>query len=46
MAKSKWIEILEWCVLAAIVIFVAGVFLTGTDQDTGTSEAPLTHLDE
>ena len=46
MTKSKWIEAMEWCVLAVIVTFVAGVFLIGPDQETSRSEAALTHMEE
>ena len=46
MIKSKWLELVEWCVLAVILVFVAGVFLTGSGDDDGTPDAPRVHLDE
>jgi hypothetical protein len=46
MIKSKWVELLEWCILAMIVAFVAGVFLTGSGDDEGTQDAPRVHIDE
>jgi hypothetical protein len=46
MVKSKWIELLEWCVFATILAFMVGVFIRGIDQETDSPRAPLTHLDE
>ena len=46
MIKSRWIELLEWCVLAGIALFAIGVYLTGTDQETNTSNAPMIHIEE
>jgi hypothetical protein len=47
MRKSKWIELVEWCFLAAIAIFMAGVFLTGSEQEVGrASEVPPGQVEE
>lgn len=46
MIKSKWIEVVEWCVMALVALFLLGVFLTGAGEDDGRISAPLTHVDE
>jgi hypothetical protein len=46
MTKSKWIEVLEWGILAGIAVFALGVYLTGADQETDTSNAPMIHIEE
>lgn len=48
MRKSKWIELVEWCVFALVALFVVGVFLyrgelTSTQEN---SAAPVLSLDE
>jgi hypothetical protein len=45
MTKSKWIEVIEWSVLAFIAFFMIGVFLTGSDQDIG-ARASISQNDE
>jgi hypothetical protein len=46
MSKSKWIEVMEWCVMALVALILLGVFLTGAGEDEGRMAAPLTHVDE
>jgi hypothetical protein len=44
MTKSKWLELVEWGVLAGIVLFMAGLFLTGIDQDADSSAVPRVYV--
>lgn len=46
MSKSKWIEAMEWMVMALVALFLVGVYLTGAEEDEGRMAAPLTHIDE
>jgi hypothetical protein len=33
MRKAKWIEFVEWCALASIILFLIGVYLTNSEDD-------------
>jgi hypothetical protein len=46
MSKSKWIEVVEWCTLALIGLFMLGVFLTGTDDEADRAGSSVIHLEE
>jgi hypothetical protein len=36
MRKSIWLEIVEWCVLAVVVLFVAGVVVMRQEITSNT----------
>ena len=46
MTKSRWIELLEWGILAGIAMFALGVYMTSAEQEAVTSDAPMIQLDE
>jgi hypothetical protein len=49
MRKSIWIELVEWCVLAAVALFTVGVLLQRgeiTSPVEASSSAPVQSLDE
>jgi hypothetical protein len=49
MRKSIWIEVVEWCVLVAVMLFTIGVILMRseiTSSAEASSTAPIESVDE
>jgi hypothetical protein len=49
MRKAMWMEVLEWCVLAVVVLFVSGAFAMRAELTSNEPEnpvAPIHSLDE
>jgi hypothetical protein len=49
MRKSRWIEAIEWCVLALVVLFTAGIIVMRgeiTSSADSTSTAPVESFEE
>jgi hypothetical protein len=49
MRKSIWIEVIEWCVLAAVGLFTLGVLAMRSEIVTSaeaSSTAPVESIDE